>query len=154
MLHRAPGQRGLGLLRFRSAFSNYSVPHASLTIDLNQLTEESGCPIHRRTLQLQSPRQLLNIDHVARGSRCSLPSRFRLAVRLLQWGASVHAGEEFRQRHPQNACDLGQVLEADVFLTALDLANVCSMEPAQVREFFLRPSPRTAKFPEPLAQDQ
>ena len=42
--------------------------------------------------------------------------------------------------------------EADVLLTALDLADVRPMEPADMGEFLLRPIPGRAKLVDLLAQ--
>src|ERR1039458_2217866 len=59
--------------------------------------------------------------------------------RPTQRASIFQAREQLREGHAEHGGDLRQVFEADVLFATLDLADVGSVEPADVGELLLRP---------------
>ncbi len=67
-------------------------------------------------------------------------------------GVVLDAGQQFRHRYAEYARNLHQVCEADVLFAALDLADVRSMQSADVGELLLGPLLGHTTLMNPFAQ--
>jgi hypothetical protein len=70
----------------------------------------------------------------------------------IRGAAALKPVEQCRHGRAQGVGNLRQIVEAYVFLAAFDLADVRSVEAADVGELLLRPLPGRPQVVDPLAQ--
>jgi len=102
---------------------------------------------------LEATQQLLNLmpltirlDHLPTTGWRTLQLRARYA-------ATFQGQQQLRSGDAQHGGDFHQVPEADVLLATFDLANIGSMQSANVSEFLLGPLPSHTKLVDAFTQE-
>ena len=105
-------------------------------------------PAHLCVLDFQAPNQVPGFKL----QTCRVVVRARFLRGQFGGGAILKPIKQCRQVDAQRAGDSGQIVEADVLLATLDLANVGPVEPADVSKFLLRPILGRPQIVDSLAQ--
>jgi len=110
-------------------------------------------PVHGIALKPQSLHHFVDLELSTRIIDDQPIVRFRLLLQSPFQDARVfQTGQQFGQGHVEHSSHLREVVKTDVFLPALDLAYVRSVQPAYMGKLLLRPLPGRTKLADPPAQ--